>query len=61
VKYEVLIMPTAEAELEEAYLWLYQRAPDAAIKWVRLVRKSTAAPEFFRGGPFVFFEYQAFG
>ena len=31
--YEVLIMPSAEAELEAAYLWIAERDPDAAVKW----------------------------
>ncbi len=29
----MLIMPTAEAELEAAYLWLLERNPDAAVNW----------------------------
>ena len=33
MKYEVLIMPTAEAELEAAYLWIAERAPEAAARW----------------------------
>ena len=28
MNYEVIIMPAAEAELEQAYLWLAQRAPE---------------------------------
>ena len=33
MKYEVLIMPSAEAELEAAYGWISERAPEAAVKW----------------------------
>ena len=33
MNYEVIILPAAEAELEQAYLWLAQRAPEAAAKW----------------------------
>jgi toxin ParE1/3/4 len=32
-KYEVLIMPSAEAELEAAYRWLFERDPEAAGAW----------------------------
>ena len=33
MKYEVLIMPSAEGELEEAYQWISERAPAAAAEW----------------------------
>jgi plasmid stabilization system protein ParE len=33
VKYEVLITHSAEADLEEAYLWLAERAPQSAVEW----------------------------
>jgi plasmid stabilization system protein ParE len=33
VKYEVLITAAAEADMEQAYLWLSGRAPEAAVKW----------------------------
>jgi plasmid stabilization system protein ParE len=33
VTYEVLIMPSAEAELEKAYLWLCERNSEAAAAW----------------------------
>ncbi len=26
-------MPSAEAELEAAYLWFYERNPEAAVAW----------------------------
>ena len=33
MKYEVLIMPNAETEIDLAYEWISNRAPEAAIKW----------------------------
>lgn len=33
MKYEVLISASAEADLEQAYCWLSERAPEAAVKW----------------------------
>ena len=33
MKYEVLITASAEADLEEAYGWLAEHAPEAAVKW----------------------------
>ena len=33
MKYKVLIMPSAEGELEEAYQWISERAPEAAVGW----------------------------
>ena len=33
MKYEVLIMPSAEGDLEAAYQWIYERAPEAAVAW----------------------------
>jgi hypothetical protein len=30
---QVLIMPSAERELERAYQWIYERAPEAAVAW----------------------------
>ncbi len=33
MKYRVLVLPRAAAEIEEAYLWIAERAPDSAVKW----------------------------
>ncbi len=33
MKYEVVIQPSAEAELESAYEWILEHAPDEAVKW----------------------------
>ncbi len=33
MKYRVVVQPRAASEIEEAYLWLSERAPDSAIKW----------------------------
>jgi hypothetical protein len=33
LKYQVIVMPSAEVEVEAAYQWLSERAPEAAIQW----------------------------
>jgi plasmid stabilization system protein ParE len=33
VKYRVIVEPPARANLDEAYLWIAERNPAAAIKW----------------------------
>jgi plasmid stabilization system protein ParE len=33
VKYRVIIQPPAAAEIDDAYLWMAERAPESAIKW----------------------------
>jgi plasmid stabilization system protein ParE len=33
VKYRVIIQPPAAAEMDDAYLWITERAPDSATKW----------------------------
>jgi plasmid stabilization system protein ParE len=33
VKYRVIIQPPAAAEMDDAYLWIAERAPDNATKW----------------------------
>jgi plasmid stabilization system protein ParE len=33
VKYRVIIQSPAAAEMDEAYLWIAERAPDGATKW----------------------------
>jgi len=47
LKYEVLIMPSAEAELEKAYLWLYERNPEAAVVWFNGALESFLTLEIF--------------
>jgi plasmid stabilization system protein ParE len=33
MRYRVLVLPRAAAEIEQAYLWIAQRAPDSAVEW----------------------------
>jgi toxin ParE1/3/4 len=33
VKYRVIIQPPAVVEMDNAYLWIAERAPDSATKW----------------------------
>jgi len=33
MKYRVLVIPCAAAEIEEAYLWIAERAPESAVRW----------------------------
>ena len=33
MKYRVIIQPPAAAEMDEAYLWIAERAPDSATEW----------------------------
>jgi hypothetical protein len=33
MNYCVLVLPRAAAEIEEAYLWMAERAPGSAVKW----------------------------
>jgi plasmid stabilization system protein ParE len=47
VKYDVLIMPATEAELEQAYLGLAERAPEAAVKWYNGILAATASLRTF--------------
>ena len=32
-QYRVIIQPPACAEIEEAYCWLREQAPEAAVRW----------------------------
>ena len=34
MKYRVIIQPPAAAEIDDAYLWMAERATESAIKWV---------------------------
>lgn len=47
MSYEVLIMPSAEAEFEAAYLWIAERNPDAAVKWYNGVLDALLTLETF--------------
>jgi len=38
--YQVEISPLALAEIDEAYLWLYEQSPAAAARWFRGLRKA---------------------
>ena len=33
--YEVVIQTSAEAEINEAFLWFYERVPDKAVEWYK--------------------------
>ena len=33
MKYRVIIQPPAAAEMDEAYLWVVEHAPESATKW----------------------------
>ena len=47
MKYEVLIAPSAEADLEEAYGWLSEQAAEAAVKWYNGVLDAFLSLETF--------------
>lgn len=38
MNYEVIILPEAEQEAYEAYLWIAEAAPEAATAWLRGLR-----------------------
>jgi hypothetical protein len=31
--YQVIVQPSAQAEMEEAYEWLVERAPITVVRW----------------------------
>jgi plasmid stabilization system protein ParE len=33
VKYHVIIQPPASADIDKAYLWIFEHAPESAAKW----------------------------
>jgi plasmid stabilization system protein ParE len=33
VKYRVIIQPPAGADMDKAYLWIFEHAPESATKW----------------------------
>ena len=33
MKHRLIIQPPASADMDEAYLWIAERAPDSAAKW----------------------------
>lgn len=47
MKYEVVIMPSAEGELEAAYLWIAEQAPEAAAGWYNGVLDAILTLETF--------------
>ena len=38
-RFEVIILPSAERNIDEAYLWLAEHDPDAAIRWYDRLRE----------------------
>lgn len=38
--YRVITQPRAEAEAEEAFQWIFDRSPEAAIRWYRGLREA---------------------
>lgn len=36
--YKVVLMPQAESDLEEAFLYIFERAPDAARLWYKQIK-----------------------
>ena len=38
--YRVIIQPRAETEADEAFQWLFDRSPEAAIRWYRGLREA---------------------
>lgn len=47
MKYEVVIVPSAEGELEAAYLWILTQAPEAAANWYNGVLDAIVTLETF--------------
>lgn len=38
--FRVITQPRAEAEAEEAFRWIYERSPEAAVRWYRELREA---------------------
>jgi len=47
MKYRVLVQPRAAAEIEEAYLWIAERAPESAVNWFNGLYSVIATLETF--------------
>jgi plasmid stabilization system protein ParE len=47
VKYRVIIQPPAAAEMDGAYLWIAERAPESATKWFNGLEAAIYALEDF--------------
>ena len=47
MKYRVIIEPPARANIDEAYLWIAERNPGAAIKWFNGLEKAVQTLEDF--------------
>jgi plasmid stabilization system protein ParE len=45
VRYEVIIQPSAEGDMESAYQWIAERAPEEAVKWYNGVLDACLALE----------------
>jgi plasmid stabilization system protein ParE len=43
--YRVITQPRAEAAAREAYLWLHEQSPAAAIRWYRGLREAIESLE----------------
>lgn len=46
-RWRVVIEGSAERDIEEAYLWLAERAPDAATRWFNSLYNTIASLETF--------------
>lgn len=47
MRYEVVVQPAAEAELEECYRYIWKDAPERAARWRRLVISKALSLERF--------------
>ena len=47
MKYRVVIQPDAEAEVEEAFSYIFARSPDHAVPWLRGLYKAVETLEQF--------------
>lgn len=43
MKYRVIIQPPASADMDKAYLWIAERAPESATKWFNGLEAATGA------------------
>ena len=52
-RYRVIILPSAERDIGEAYEWIAEREPDAAVRWYnRLLETILSLDVFPERGPF---------
>ena len=55
MKYRIVIQPTAEAEIEDAFRWIHNRSPIRAAKWFNgltdAIQKLASHPEMYALAP----------